>query len=85
MAVKCPICRSTKLRWSRTRIWEAPLRLLGVRPYRCRACRRRDYLLPFGLRFRVLLRWKFASAPLPASHDKPATPNYQTRYGPAPE
>jgi len=52
-AMKCPKCRSTKLRWSRSRIWERPLEWLDIWPYRCRACRYRDYLFSSRLQLRV--------------------------------
>jgi len=39
----CVKCGSPNLRRSRTRIWERPLRLLLLRPYRCRDCGHRQY------------------------------------------
>ena len=39
----CGRCGSVDLRRSRTRIWERPLRLLLLRPYRCRDCEHRQY------------------------------------------
>src|SRR5262249_31178086 len=45
-----------ELRWSRTRWWEFPLWLVGVRFYRCRNCRDRNFILPGGIRFLVILR-----------------------------
>jgi TonB family protein len=41
--LRCTKCGSPFLRPSRTRIWERPLRLLLLRPYRCRECRYRLY------------------------------------------
>ncbi len=40
---RCTRCGSPFLRRSRTRIWERPLRLLLLRPYRCRGCGHRFY------------------------------------------
>jgi len=53
--VKCPRCGKKHLRWSRTKIWEWPLRAITIRPYRCNFCSYRDYLFPFQLRLRVRL------------------------------
>ena len=39
--------------WSRTKLWEWPLRIISVRPFRCINCRYRDYLLPHRLQLRV--------------------------------
>jgi TonB family protein len=39
----CIRCRSPVLHRSRTRIWERPLRLFLLRPYRCRDCGHRQY------------------------------------------
>lgn len=39
----CSNCQSPFLRRSRTRISERPLRLVGLRPYRCRDCGYRQY------------------------------------------
>ena len=40
---RCTSCGSLHLRRSRTRTWERPLRLLLLRPYRCRDCEHRQY------------------------------------------
>src|ERR1700730_8553116 len=47
--VNCPECGSPLLRWSRRSIWERPLRLLFLRPYRCRSCRSRAYTFTWRL------------------------------------
>ena len=39
----CDSCGSSSLRKSHTRAWERPLRLLSLRPYRCRDCDHRQY------------------------------------------
>jgi TonB family protein len=41
--LRCTRCGSPFLRPSHTRIWERPLRLLLLRPYRCRECLHRHY------------------------------------------
>lgn len=41
----CPLCEAANLRWSKVRFWEQPLRILGIRPDRCRSCRYRGYLV----------------------------------------
>ncbi len=41
---RCRKCGSPCLRRSRTRIWERALRLLLIRPYRCRDCEHRCYV-----------------------------------------
>jgi periplasmic protein TonB len=41
---RCRKCGSPCLRRSRTRIWERPLRLLLIRPCRCRDCEHRCYV-----------------------------------------
>jgi DNA-directed RNA polymerase subunit RPC12/RpoP len=40
---RCTRCGSSFLQRSRTRIWERPLRLLSLHPYRCRDCGHRRY------------------------------------------
>ena len=40
---RCSKCGSSLVRWSRTRIWERPIRLIQVRPFRCNGCGRRFY------------------------------------------
>src|SRR5580704_3320639 len=40
---KCPHCYSTKVRHSRPTLVEKFLCLVYLRPYRCRACRKRFY------------------------------------------
>ena len=40
---RCNKCGSSFLRRSRTRLWERPLRLIFLRPYRCRDCEHRRY------------------------------------------
>src|SRR5579862_6827160 len=55
--MKCAQCRSENLRWSNFRAWEFPIRLFGLRPYLCRSCRKRDWMLPGNRRARVVLRW----------------------------
>ena len=40
---RCSRCGSSVMCLSRTRIWERPLRLIQVRPYRCWECRYRFY------------------------------------------
>ena len=49
ITVNCPECGSSFLRWSRRSIWERPLRLLFLRPYRCRSCRHRAYVFTWRL------------------------------------
>ena len=39
----CRACGSVDLRKSRTRMWERPLRILLLRPYRCRHCGHRQF------------------------------------------
>ena len=51
--VNCPKCGTSFLRWSRRSIWERPLRLLFLRPYRCRSCRHRAYIFTW----RLSLQW----------------------------
>jgi hypothetical protein len=63
--MRCVNCRSTDLRWSSVRLWEWPLRMLSIRPYRCLACWHHDFSFPRGLQFRVKLR-------LPAEPPPPA-------------
>ena len=46
----CTRCSSPCLRRSRTRIWERPLRLLFLRPYRCRDCGHRQFDFILGQR-----------------------------------
>jgi TonB family protein len=41
---RCTSCGSPFLRRSRTRVWERPLRILFLRPYRCRECGHRCYV-----------------------------------------
>jgi hypothetical protein len=40
---RCSRCGSPVMRLSRTRFWEAPLRLIQVGPFRCRECEHRFY------------------------------------------
>jgi uncharacterized protein with PIN domain len=42
-SAKCPHCHSTKVRYSQSILVEKFLSLIYLRPYRCRACRRRFY------------------------------------------
>ncbi len=41
---KCPVCQSTKIRDSRSRLRDLPLFLVRAKPTRCMACYRRFYL-----------------------------------------
>ena len=41
--LRCTKCGSAFMRRSRTRFWQRPLRLLLLRPYRCRECGHRRY------------------------------------------
>ena len=42
-SAKCPHCHSTKVRNSQSTLVEKVLYLIYLRPYRCRACRKRFY------------------------------------------
>lgn len=51
--LRCSYCGSPSLRRSRTRTWERPLRLILLRPYRCRDCEHRCYASPWLNRAKV--------------------------------
>ena len=44
-SVKCPYCLSTRVRSSTPTPVDKPLYLIYLRPYRCRACRKRFYAM----------------------------------------
>lgn len=52
----CARCWSKDWASSRTKVWELPLRLLGLTPFRCGGCGRRDYRGPVGFQIRLRLK-----------------------------
>ena len=42
-SAKCPYCHSSKVRYSQPTLADKLLYLIYLRPYRCRACRKRFY------------------------------------------
>ncbi len=60
--MRCARCWSKDWASSRTKLWELPLRSLGLTPLRCGGCGRRDYRGPVDfqirLRLRIPSRWR---------------------------
>jgi DNA-directed RNA polymerase subunit RPC12/RpoP len=43
LAIRCPRCHSTSVRFAQRKKWERWLTLIRVRPYRCEACYHRFF------------------------------------------